>query len=367
MVRAPIATHSALIGQAPHALLAVLLFLLALLLPAEGAHAAPSPKKAIWGPVVRDGVDQFPIYRDLGVGIYEAKVSWAAVARRRPAHPTNPADPAYSWPSGIDQAVREAPGYGIAVSLLVMDSPRWANGGRGPQFAPPNPHDYSKFIQAAARHYPAVHHWMIWGEPTKPSDFEPQGRAGARLYARILDAAYGRLKAISRRNLVIGGDTYTVGATPPLRFVRMLRLPSGRPPRMDLYGHNPFSAREPRFGQSPLGGGSVDFSDLPLLERAVNRQLARPRHKRRLRLFLSEFTLPTDHTNFEFNFYLTRAVQARWLGDALRITRRTSWIYTLGYLALYDDALRPDGQQVERGLLDRQGLPKPAFAVYRRG
>ncbi len=341
--------------------------MLALSVPAGAQAAAPSLKKAIWGPVVRDGVDQFPIYRDLGVGIYEARLSWAAVATRRPSHPTDPTDPAYSWPSEIDQAVREAPGYGIAVSLLVMDSPAWANGGRASQFAPLNPNDYASFIQAAARHYPGVHHWMIWGEPTKPSDFEPQGRSGARLYARILDAAYGRLKAASHRNLVIGGDTYTVGATAPLRFVSMLRLPSGRPPRMDLYGHNPFSARVPRFGQRALGGGNVDFSDLPLLERAVNHQLARPRHKRRLPLFLSEFTLPTDHPNFEFNFYVSRAVQARWLGDALRITRRTSWIYTLGYLALYDDAPRPDGQQVERGLLDRSGRPKPAFAVYRRG
>ena len=29
--------------------------------------------------------------------------------------------------------------------------------------------------------------------------------------------------------------------------------------------------------------------------------------RRRLRMFLSEFVLPTDHANFEFNFWVTRA------------------------------------------------------------
>jgi hypothetical protein len=33
---------------------------------ASAADAAPSRKKAIWGPVERGGVSQFPVYRDLG-------------------------------------------------------------------------------------------------------------------------------------------------------------------------------------------------------------------------------------------------------------------------------------------------------------
>jgi hypothetical protein len=40
------------------------------------ADAAPSRKKAIWGPVRVDGVSQFPIYRDLGAGIYQMELHW---------------------------------------------------------------------------------------------------------------------------------------------------------------------------------------------------------------------------------------------------------------------------------------------------
>ena len=63
------------------------------------AEAAPSIKKAIWGPARVDGRSQFPIYRDLGVGIYQAKLDWSEIAPYRPGRPTVPADPAYRWPT----------------------------------------------------------------------------------------------------------------------------------------------------------------------------------------------------------------------------------------------------------------------------
>ena len=43
------------------------------------ANAAPTRKKAIWGPVQVDGVSQFPIYRDLGVGIFQIRLGWDSV------------------------------------------------------------------------------------------------------------------------------------------------------------------------------------------------------------------------------------------------------------------------------------------------
>ena len=77
--------------------------------------------------------------------------------------------------------------------------------------------------------------------------------------------------------------------------------------------------------------------------------------------------LPTDHANFEFNYWVTRATQARWIATALRITRRWKRIYTFGYLGLYDDPPRPDGQEVNRGLIDHFGRKKPAYRAFERG
>jgi hypothetical protein len=185
----------------------------------------------------------------------------------------------------------------------------------------------------------------------------------------MLDAAYARLKALSRRNLVIGGNTYTVGTVAPLHFLAALTLPNGRPPRMDLWGHNAFSLREPNLRQPPLGSGYADFSDLDTFAKALDRHMRRAtlRKERHLKIFISEYTLPTDHSNFEFNFYVSQTEQADWIAKALKIVRGWSRIYTFGYLALYDDPLRSDDQQVERGLIRRDGTHKPAYDAFRAG
>src|SRR4051795_3628333 len=68
------------------------------------------------------------------------------------------------------------------------------------------------FLTAASRRYPSVRRWMIWGEPTRVDRFQPGAGnrpASARAYAPILDAAYVGLKRASRRNIVIGGMTWT--------------------------------------------------------------------------------------------------------------------------------------------------------------
>jgi hypothetical protein len=344
------------------------------------AIAAPSLSKAIWGPVERDGVSQFPIYDRLGVGIYQTSISWREVAPTRPANPDDPQDPAYHWSTDVERAITEGRRYGIRVMLAVSGTPRWANGGRGAAWAPNRPSDYARFLATVSRRYPGIRYWLIWGEPTKRTNFKPlapvvagrkikpRHRKGPRRYAEMLDAGYGALKRVDRKDLVIGGNSFTSGTVPPLPFVnRLLRLRNGKAPRMDLYGHNPFSARRPVLSKPPLGYGYADFGDLDTLSRAVDRNLARPRGKRHLRLFLSEYTLPTDHRNWEFNFYVGRKTQARWLSDALRVTRRSKRIYSLGWLSLYDDPPRPGGDEVNRGLIEHDGKRKPSFRAYARG
>jgi hypothetical protein len=356
----------------PRLLLAALL-LLTLAVPAT-ADARFSRKKAIWGPAQVDGVSQFPIYQDLGAGIYQMQLSWDQVAPTRPRRATDPTDPAYRWPAEVDYAISEARREGIRVALMLIETPGWANGGRTPEWAPNRPKDFGRFARAAARRYGDVRHWLIWGEPSRQHNFRPLPRfeaKGPRRYARMLDAAYAGLKRERRRNLVIGGNTFTTGDVSPRQFIRSMRLPNGRPPRMDLYGHNPFTTREPALRKGPLGHGYADFSDLDTLARWIDRNLGRRPGAGRIRLFLSEFSIPTDHANYEFNFWVTRAVQARWLRSALRITRRWERIYSLGWFSLYDEPPNgPNGDQgdeVNRGLLDWQGRRKPAYRVFKRG
>ena len=55
--------------------------LLILALTPATADAAVSHKKAIWGPAEIDSASQFPVYKDLGVGVFQMKLEWDQVAR----------------------------------------------------------------------------------------------------------------------------------------------------------------------------------------------------------------------------------------------------------------------------------------------
>lgn len=343
------------------------------------ASGQPSRKKGIWGPVSINGVSQFPIYHDLGAGIYMTRINWWAVAPTRPSHPGDPADPAYRWPAELDEAIAQAQHYGMRVAIELSDAPSWANGNRDPRWAPLHKSDFARFAAAASRRYPRVHLWEIWPEPTQKANFQPlisehrdkpltrRMKRGPHKYARLLDRTYGALKHVSAKNLVIGGNTFTTGDVSVLNWIKNLRLPNGKPPRMDMYGHNPFNSRSPKFGQPPIGHGFIDFADLPILARWIDRYLGRPRHRRHMKIFISELLWPTDHANFEFNFYVDQQTAARWLGQALHIARHWRRIYTVAWLSLYDDPPRPDGLEVNRGLLTLEGKRKPAYGAYRRG
>jgi hypothetical protein len=348
--------------------------------PAQAHHV--SQKKAMWGPMEVRGQSAFPLYHRLGVGIYQMSLSWRDTAPTRPARPSDPRDPAYSWPTTVDAALRKAGRRGMKVLLMVMWTPPWANGGRTGEWAPDSAQDLADFMTAAARRYPGVRHWMVWGEPTRqpnfmPLDPETRGerltRAEARAprkYARMLDASYGALKSVRRRNIVIGGNSYSTGDISPQNWIRGMKLRDGSRPRMDMYGHNAYSGRKPDL-TLPLVApptGFADFSDLDTMFRWLDRGGYRDGRGRRLPVFISEWSLPTDHPNHEMNFYVDRSLQARWLADALRWVRGTPRIASLGWFSLLDDPPRSDGLEVNRGLMNHTGTrKKPAFRVFAEG
>jgi hypothetical protein len=337
---------------------------------ASGAQAASL--KAMWGPSLHDGKSLFPTYRELGVRIYEEDIDWFQIAPHRPRNPRNPNDPAYVWPAALTQDVAEAKRYHMQVALQIIGAPGWANGGKPWNWAPQNPQDYANFAIAASKRYPSVHMWMIWGEPSRSHNFEPLDpvKPFAKLnvhqlsaphrYARILDAAYGALKSVSPANLVIGGMTYTTGDVSAQQWIENMRLPDGKPPRLDMYGHNPFSFRAPNLADPPSLDQQVDFSDLARLSKLVDRYLGRPGDLHP-KLFLSEWTVPTE-ADLEFNFYVEPSVQANWITDGLRIAQTLPSVYAVGWIHLYDEPPNSYG-----GLLQTDGTEKPGYLAFQDG
>jgi hypothetical protein len=343
-----------------------------LLISGITATAQGASVKAMWGPAIHDGVSLFPTYRELGVRIYEDHLYWSTIAPRRPRHPTNPNDPAYVWPAEVTTAVAEAKRYHIQVALQIIGAPAWANGGKSSNWAPIHAQDYANFAIAAARRYPSVHLWMIWGEPTRQADFEPltpakrsakldaQQQIAPHIYARLLEGAYGALKSVSRSNLVIGGMTYTTGEISPQQWIENLRLPNGKPPRLDMYGHNPFGYRAPNLSNPPSKEQNFDFSDLGRLSKLVDRYLGRPGNPDP-KLFISEWTVPTK-IDLEFNFYVEPLVQAQWITDGLRVAGELPSVYAVGWIHLYDEPPESYG-----GLLETDGAKKPGYFAWKDG
>jgi hypothetical protein len=353
-----------------------LLIALVLLTPvypptAVDAHAASN--KAIWGPVrMPDGSSAFPVYRDLGVRFLQLQLTWNEIAPQPPARPGDPTDPAYRWPAEIAEAIRMGRRYGIRIALLPWRSPSWANGGRTPEWVP-NDRDYGRFVTAASRKYRSVRHWMIWGEANLNSRFQPLPagkRKGPRRYATLLRAAYGALKRQNQANVVIGGMTLSFGTVATADFVRWMRLPNGKPPPLDLWGHNPFSTRYPDLAVDGFAGypGSRDICDVDALYRDLRRAYRgryRQFRRRGPRLWLSEFTISSDRGNHEFGFYVSRSEQARWLRAAYRIARTSPFVASLGWIGLLDEpASQTDG--VTTGLMTYEGERKPAYFAYKR-
>jgi hypothetical protein len=346
-------------------------------LGAAAGWAAPAQAgglKAIWGPAeleagnvaCPDGqrCSAFPLYQRLGVDVFQYQVHWDEVAPTRPKNPRDPDDPAYRW-GQLDQIATEAERYGIRLALLVQRTPSWANGGRPPIWAPHDPRAFADFLYAASRRLPGVGMWMIWGEPARAENFRPMPvnkPAGPQRYARLLDAAYGALKAAQPSDLVVGGMTLNGGSVMPTLFARYLKLPNGRPPRMDLWGHNPFDGRFPRLADKPIGRFR-GFNDIDTFHREISAYY-RQGHRKVPRFWLSEWTIISGKPSSIFlHFHVSLREQARWLRAAFGIARRTPYVAGMGWFTLLDQPAGPGS--ANWGLLRSDGTPKPAYNAFK--
>jgi hypothetical protein len=334
--------------------------------PALAATRTDGPvPKMIWGPVTfPNGSSAFPTYHRLGVNVFQIDLTWADTASTRPADPDNPSDPAYQWPAELSQAIAQAARYKIKICLLVQGTPGWANGGRASDWAPTRASDYANFLTAAARRYPSVHLWMIWGEPNRAGNFNPMppnSKVGPRRYALVLNAGYHALKNVSKANIVIGGDTWSFGTVEPADFVKWMRLPNGKPPPLDYYGHNPFSRRFPNLSEPPYYPGGRDINDIDTLDAQLDQVYHRP-----VPLWLSEFTVSSNHGNRAFSFSVSPAEQAKWLTAAFRLADSVNYVAGMGWFDLVDQPPLPDNQALTTGLMTYQLQPKPAYDAYQR-
>ena len=290
--------------------------------------------------------------KSLGVDLVRVNVRWNETALRRPRRPTRHTDRAYRW-NAADALLNALQDHRIAAVVTLVGTPRWANGGRGPNWAPTNPNTFASFAYAAARRYPQVRHWVIWNEPNKDWSLRP---TTAETYVRLLNAAYTAIKRVNPRDQVAGGVTAPRGGSGDVAPVPWIRAMGSLKPRLDAYAHHPYPLTRT---ETPSRGGcpsceSLTLASLERLREEVTRALgAKP-------IWLTEYgyqTNPPDRT-----LGVSQALQARYLAEAARRT------FVATRVAMLIQFLIRDERQVSRwqsGLLTARNVPKPSLRAFR--
>ena len=326
----------------------------------------------------------FPLLERLHVQVVRLTLTWGGhfgVANDRPAHPGDPADPAYHW-DRYDQAVEDATRAGIQVLFTIVGTPDWANGRQGPRVAPTSSLPLRQFAAAAALRYsgtyldtasgrilPRVSLWLAWNEPNNSVFLRPQFvRAGARwtfaaaaAYARICNAVYRGVHTVGGPERVACGATAPRGyndpnasrqSTAPIAFIRAAKNAGLR--TFDAWAHHPyysFPREKPTTRlRDPHG---VGFGDLDRLTSVVT-QLYGPRP-----LWITEYGYQTNPPD---KFYgVSWKAQAAYLRQAYAIARANPRIALMTWFLLRDSAALSEWQS---GLMTIDGRKKPAFATF---
>ncbi len=308
------------------------------------------------------------------------------VAAHRPAHATNPDDPAYDW-ALYDRAVDYATQAGAHVLFSIYGTPAWANGNKAINVAPTRIVDLRNFAYAAARRYsgtfmgpdgrvlPNVKEWLAWNEPNNPVFLSPQFQykhktwelQAAHDYAQICNAVYnGVHRTLIGRERVGCGATAPRGnnnpgssrpSTSPIAFLRAAKKFGLK--TFDAWAHHPYYATPADTPMSKphtsngAAATAVTLGNIGELIHEVTRLYGRKR------IWITEYGYQTDPPDPIVG--VTYAKQAAYLKQAFMIARKNPRIDMILWFLLKDE---PNLSGWQSGLLTYRGAKKPAFNAF---
>jgi hypothetical protein len=382
------------------ALLAVATAVAAALVVVPSAFAAKGMLKGLYDEPQTFGnaSKSFPLMRTLRTQVVRVNLYWGssagrtgsglAVAKRRPARPTDPADKAYDW-TLYDNTVRMAQRYRIKVLFAIYGTPGWANRGSGSNVPPASMNDLRNFAYAAARRYsgtylppgvdrayaaplPAVRMWLAWNEPNNPVFLRKQYRKvkgrwvvqSAVDYAKICNSIYSGVKTTLLKGEKVGcgvtaprGNNSPKSSRPsvsPLAFLRAAKRAGMK--RFDAYAHHPYyGSRLETPKAKPKAKTAVGLGNINDLIKELTRLYGKKR------LWITEYGYQTNPPDRVFG--VSYAKQASYLKQAFTIARKNPRIDMMLWFLLRDQ--RPiSGWQ--SGLITVGGKKKPAFRTFQR-
>ena len=296
-------------------------------------------------------------------------VTWANVAPTRPANAANPFDPAYKF-DDLDEFVRNAQVRDMEVLITIWGTPKWANGGKTPNFLPSKMADFENFAKAVASRYsgrsagyPFVRFFGIWNESNLGGFLSPQFDANGKIvapaaYAKLAAAGYAGIKAGSAKALVAVGETSSNGrdkkkagvsdAVSPGTFAELVAK-ADKNLKFDAWAQHPYPVPVNQPPTQKVRWPNVSLTSLPQFETSLDTWFGR----KNIPIWITEYgqeTKPGEPTG------VTEPVQAVYAPKAIDIARNDPRVPMFIWFVLRDSA----GSLWQSGIYRTNGTAKPA-------
>ena len=282
--------------------------------------------------------DRLDRLQGLGVDLVRFNLHWNRIEAVR-------GQPAWEESDAVLEGLRAR---GIPAVVGIVGSPRWANGGRTPNFAP-GARSFAAFARAAATRYRWVKQWLIWNEPNQARWLRPTTPA---VYVRqLLNPGYAAIHAVIPGVKVAGGVTApraATGGVSPVNWIRGMRKARAR---LDAYAHHPYPSSTV---ETPFSGGckhctTITMATLERLLTEVGRAFG-PK-----RIWLTEYGYQTGR------YGVSQQRQAELIGESGRRVHKAPRVDMLIHYLVKDE---PQTARFQSGLFQMSGRPKLAALAF---
>jgi len=301
--------------------------------------------------------------------ILRTLVTWANVAPTKPSNAANPFDPAYKF-DDLDEFVRNAQARNAEVLITIWGTPKWANGGKTPNFLPTSMSTFQNFTKALASRYsgryagyPFVRFYGIWNESNLGLFLSPQFNSAGKVvrpaaYAKLAAAGIAGLKAGNSKALVAIGETSSNGRNKPKAgatdSVRPGTFAEGvakanKHLKFDAWAQHPYPVPVNQKPTQKVMWPNVALTSLPQFETSLDKWFGR----KNIPVWITEYgneTKPGEPAG------VTESQQASYLTQAIAIAKKDPRVPMFVWFVMRDSA----GSLWQSGVYRKTGASKPA-------
>ncbi len=300
--------------------------------------------------------------------------NWSTIAPTKPTNPLNGNDPAYNL-SDIDALARSAQQYGFEVLLTIFGTPKWANGGKTPNYPPTNMSNLTQFSQMLATRYNGrspgyglITRYSVWNEPNLVLFLAPQF-SGSKIvspgiYAKLYMAAYQGIKKGNPNALVAAGETSNRGhnhptggvsdSVAPATFAHDLSVIAPNLP-FDAWATHPYPSAYPLGPAQNVSYPNVGFSTMSRFGADLQKWF-----HRRVPIWVTEYG---EQTKPEYTMppggvsYAQQAVDVK---KALQLAAANPYVEMFVWFIFRDST----SQTWFSGIETKSGSKKPAYSAF---